>query len=80
MNLSIVSAKYVAPLKVELHFSDGTAFNDYSYALQRHGDNRFFCKHFYEILVKNDFILYFLKFSMKYLFRQKNICIFVGDM
>ena len=24
MNLSIVSAKYVAPLKVELHFSDGT--------------------------------------------------------
>lgn len=59
---------------------DGTAFNDYSYALQRHGDNRFFCKHFYEILVKNDFILYFLKFSMKYLFRQKNICIFAGDM
>ena len=24
MNLSVVSAKYVAPLKVELHFSDGT--------------------------------------------------------
>ena len=24
MNLSIVSAKYVAPLKVELHFNDGT--------------------------------------------------------
>ena len=24
MNLSIVSAKYVAPLKVELHFSDST--------------------------------------------------------
>ena len=23
MNLSIVSAKYVAPLKVELHFNDG---------------------------------------------------------
>ena len=24
MNISIVSAKYVAPLKVELHFNDGT--------------------------------------------------------
>lgn len=24
MNLSVVSAKYVAPLKVELDFSDGT--------------------------------------------------------
>ena len=24
MNLSIVSAKYVAPLKVELHFNDDT--------------------------------------------------------
>ena len=23
MNLSIVSARYVAPLKVELHFNDG---------------------------------------------------------
>jgi hypothetical protein len=24
MNLSVVSAKYVVPLKVELHFNDGT--------------------------------------------------------